>query len=271
MGLFKKAAKMYFKPVGYLRFAPYILIIPIIVLQALSLTGCVSTAPAIPNIYVVDLRANNNATDGPAVKVRIGYYGICGVDPDGTRCLSAHGRSVEDLTLNLFPALGATARNGSSSSVNGLNRDEITDIVTTAVDLQGRTFISVLAGAAVLFLLGVAALAVYKRDVKAHGGASSSPWESQSRRSRIVRRMTYSMLCGSAALVFAAALATTQSAGALEYAALGMKHASVFIKSGTTLQVLQWLTFGFQVLFALVVPFLVREKKSEGGEWKGEA
>ncbi|KAJ4288229.1 hypothetical protein N0V88_007418 [Collariella sp. IMI 366227] len=265
MDLFKKAAGMYFKsgPVGYIRFAPYILIIPIIIFHALSLTGCVSTAPAIPNIYVVDLRANNNltTTDDP-VKVRIGYYGICGVDPDGTRCMSTNGRSVADLTVALFPAL-ATANGtltNTNTTINGLDADEITDIVTTAVELQGHTFISVLAAAAILFLLGVVALILYKRDVKSHGGAS---WER--RRGRIVRRATYSLLCGSTALVFAAALATTQSAASLEFAGQGMKQASVFIKSGTTLQVLQWMIFGFQVAFAGLVPLLVREKKSAGG------
>ncbi|KAK4040842.1 Ca2+ regulator and membrane fusion protein Fig1-domain-containing protein [Parachaetomium inaequale] len=256
----KHLAKMYFKPAGLLRYAPYLLILPIIVFHALSLTGCVSTSPAIPNIYVVSLRANNNATDTP-LQVRIGYFGICGIDEDGTRCQAATGRSVETLAANLFPDLQQGTNNTSSNTTTTpATNSEITDLITTALDLQSRTFISVLAGAAVLFVLGAAALFLFKRDVR-----SANSWE-HPRRSTVIRRVTYGLLFGSTALVFAAALATSQSAGALEYASEGMSHASVLIHAGTTLQVLQWIAFGFEVLFALAVPFLVRYKAVAGEE-----
>ncbi|KAK3297382.1 Ca2+ regulator and membrane fusion protein Fig1-domain-containing protein [Chaetomium fimeti] len=254
-------AKMYFKPSGLLRFAPYLLILPIVVFHALSLSGCVSTSPAIPNIYIVDLHANTNATDD-FLKVRIGYFGICGIDEDGTRCQSASGRSVETLATNLFPELqgGNTTSNNSSSS-----RSEITDMISTALDLQSTTLMSVLAAAAVHFVLGVVALVLLKRDV-----SSPSSWE-HPRRSTIIRRATYGMLLGSTGLVFASALATSQVGDGLELASEAMSHASVLIKSGTTLQVLQWLTFGFQALFALAVPFLVRYKAPAGEEeYKGD-
>jgi hypothetical protein len=239
-------------------------------LPALSLTGCVSTSPAIPNIYVVSLRANNNATDTP-LQVRIGYFGICGIDDDGTRCQAATGRSVETLAANLFPALPQGNNNNTSSSnttnsaTTTTTNPEITDLITTALDLQSRTFISVLAGAAVLFVLGAAALFLLKRDVR-----SANSWE-HPRRSTVIRRVTYGLLFGSTALVFAAALATSQSAGALEYASEGMSHASVLIHAGTTLQVLQWVAFVFEVLFALAVPFLVRYKAAPVEDEKVEA
>jgi hypothetical protein len=219
-------------------------------LPALSLTGCVSTSPAIPNIYVVDLRTNTNVTDD-LLKVRIGYYGICGIDEDGTRCQSASGRSVETLAANLFPQFQPT--NSTSKSASS-TRADITDLVSTALDLQSRTFISVLAAAAVLFVFGVAAMVLLARDVK------KATFDAHSRRSTMIRRITYAMLFGSTGLVFAAALATSQSAGALEYASEGMSHASVLIKSGTTLQVLQWTTFGFELLFVMAAPFLVGSK-----------
>ncbi|KAL2258318.1 hypothetical protein VTK26DRAFT_8399 [Humicola hyalothermophila] len=257
-----KLAKFYFKPAGAARFAPYILILPIIVLYALSLTGCVSTSPGIPNIYVVSLRANHNASDTP-VQVRVGYYGICGIDEDGKRCQSASGRSVETLMTNLFPELGGNGTNSDSNST--ADADDVADMINTALDLQGGTFISVLAGAAVLFLGGVVALFFLKRDV-----SSPTAWD-HPRRSAIIRRATYGMLYGSTALVFAASLATTQSAGALKYASEAMRDASVLIKAGTTLQVLQWLVFGFSTLFALAVPFLVRPKPQPQEEYKGEA
>ncbi|GAB1314494.1 hypothetical protein MFIFM68171_04704 [Madurella fahalii] len=242
-----RVAKLYFKRSSPIAYAPYLLIIPIIVFYALSLTGCVSTSPAIPNIYIVSLRSNTNATTDP-VQVRIGYYGICGIDEDGTRCQSANGRSVEELAANLFPVLG-----GNSSS-NTTSDADITDLITTALNLQSQSFISVLAAAAVLFFVGVAAMLFYKLDVRK--GDFDHP-----RRSAIIRRATYGSLFLSTAFVFAAALATDQAADALEFASAGMKNASVLIKSGTTLQVLQWITFGFSMLFTLAVPFLVRPKE----------
>lgn len=229
------------------------------------MTGCVSTSPAIPNIYVVKLHSNTNASETP-IQVRIGYFGICGIDEEGTRCHAATGRSVETLAGTLFPEVFPPRdANSSSAGASDELRDDITDLITTAIDLQSGTFIAVLTGAAVLFAIGIAALVMLKRDVQ-----SGSSWEHQIR-STIIRRTTYGMLFGSTALVFAAALATTQAAGALEYASAGMSHASVLIESGTTLQVLQWITFGFQVLFALAVPFMVSYKApaSDAGSWKG--
>ncbi|KAH6641066.1 Ca2+ regulator and membrane fusion protein Fig1-domain-containing protein [Chaetomium tenue] len=251
-------AKKVLQPSGLLRYAPYLLILPIIVFHALSLTGCVSTSPAIPNIYVVDLRSNTNVTED-LLKVRIGYYGICGIDEDGTRCQSASGRSVETLASNLFPNLNLNTTSNSTSNKNNNTpqSSEITDLISTALDLQSRTFISVLAAAAVLFILGIGSLILLQRDVASSAASYPDP-HPHPRRSTIIRRVTYALLFGSTGLVFAAALATSQSAGALEYASEGMNHASVLIKSGTTLQVLQWITFGFEVLFVLAVPFLVR-------------
>jgi hypothetical protein len=212
----------------------------------------------IPNIYVVKLFANNNATENP-LQVRIGYFGICGIDEEGTRCQAAPGRSVETLAANLFP--GAP----KGQDISDADRSDITDLITTALDLQSGTFMAVLTGAAVLFAFGIVALFLFKRDVQ---GPNS--WE-HPRRSTIIRRITYGMLFGSTALVFAAALATAQAAGALEYASAGMSHASVLIQAGTTLQVLQWITLGFQVLFALAVPFLVSPKATAEEEYKEEA
>lgn len=201
------------------------------------------------------------------------FSGICGIDADGTRCQAATGRSVETLASALFPSpqntSSPTNNNSNNSNSNStaapLNRAQVTDLISTALDLQSSTFTPVLAAAGVLFVLSLAALFVLKRDVQ-----SPSSWE-RPRRSALVRRVTYGLLFGSTALVFAAALATSQAAGALEYASKGMSHASVLIKAGTTMQVLQWVAFGFEVLFAGAVPFLVRYKAPAEEEYKGEA
>lgn len=133
------------------------------------------------------------------------------------------------------------------------------------MDLQSRTFTPILAGGAVFFIAGLVAFVLFQRDVR-RSGPLAHP-----RRSAIIRRATYGTLYGSAALAFAAAIATSQAAGALESASHSMAHASVLVKSGTTLQVLQWLTFGFESLFILAVPFLVRGGAgADEGEFKGE-
>ena len=106
----------------------------------------------------------------------------------------------------------------------------------------------------VLFIVGIVAVLLHKLDVR------RGTFE-HVRRSAIIRRITYGTLYLSTGLVFAAALATDQAADALEFASAGMKDASVLIKSGTTLQVLQWITFGFSMLFTLAVPLLVRSKE----------
>ncbi|SPQ21537.1 2c93d951-955f-4189-a3d4-5a905f984bd7 [Thermothielavioides terrestris] len=275
MAIFKLAKTM-LTPSGMFRFLPYLLIVPIIVFETLSLTGCVSTSPAIPNIYIVSLRPNNNATGTATPQVRVGYFGICGISESGTRCQSASGQSVDTLVTNLF--LNGTSPSNTTTTTTTTTRDtttpdttEITDLVSTALDLQSRIFISVLAGAAVLFVLGLAALFFLRRDVR----STAASWEGQPlhpRRSAAIRRATYGLLCGSAALAFAAGLATTQAAGALEYATAGMSHATVLIHAGRTVQVLQWIAFGFEVLFVAAVPFLVRERAVAAvGEFKGEA
>ncbi|KAK4198881.1 Ca2+ regulator and membrane fusion protein Fig1-domain-containing protein [Triangularia verruculosa] len=252
-----KLAKMFLLPkgTGLIRYIPYLFIIPVIVFHALALTGCVSTSPGIPNIYVVSLRsaelANSNNTDLD-VQVRIGYFGMCGISEDHTLCGTVSGRDVEDLSATLFPA--ATASN------NTLLKNEITDLITTAQDLQTEIFISILAGAAVLFIVGLVALFFFKRDRKKNG----VEWYEQGKWSKIVKRGTYGALFLSAAMTFASALATSQSAGALQITSAVMENASVLIKTGTTIQVFQWIAFGFGFSFAAVVPFLA--KPSGSGE-----
>ncbi|KAK4669878.1 uncharacterized protein QC763_206860 [Podospora pseudopauciseta] len=257
-----KLAKMFLLPkgTGLIRYIPYLFIIPVLVFHALALTGCVSTSPGIPNIYVVSLRsaelANTNNTDLD-VQVRIGYFGMCGISEEhGTLCGTVSGRSVEDLSSTLFPA--ATASN------NTLLKNEITDLITTAQDLQTEIFISILAGAAVLFIVGLVALFFFKQDRK----KNATEWYEQGKWSKIVKRGTYGALFLSAAMTFASALATSQSAGALQITSAVMENASVLIKTGTTIQVFQWIAFGFGFSFAAVVPFLAKPREESGsGEY----
>lgn len=74
-----------------------------------------------------------------------------------------------------------------------------------------------------------------------------------------LRLATLGALCLSAALAFTACLATSEAAGALEFSALlTVGEARMSVKPGVTLQVLQWLAFGFTLLFTITVPWLLR-------------
>ncbi|KAL2269656.1 hypothetical protein VTJ83DRAFT_1840 [Remersonia thermophila] len=267
-----KLATLYFKPSSILlKLAPYFLIVPIIVFHALSLTGCVSTAPAIPNIYLIKLLDNlHNLSSSDPLQVRIGYFGICGISPNGTVCQSSAGRSAESLAASLFPDLASNNNNNNNSNLT----DATTHLLTTALDLQSGNFIAALAGSGFLFALGVACFLLHLRTSR----------DAAPRRAALLRRLARAGLLGAAALSFAGALASMQTAEALEYASVdlpamvlgGSARARgaappVRIEAGTTLQVLQWLAFGLQVLFGMAVPLMGGSRRGAASAegWKG--
>ncbi|KAK4189135.1 Ca2+ regulator and membrane fusion protein Fig1-domain-containing protein [Podospora australis] len=259
-----KLAKFFFPQIKFIKLMPWFFIFPAVVFQALSLTGCISTSPGIPNIYIVSLRSNTN-TSTP-VQVRIGYFGICGIDEDGTRCMSATGHSVEEITPIIFPSLATSDNNNTNTNTNSSAvPEEIVDLINTATHLRDTTFNSILAASSILFVVGFLALLVHKRDIK-----NDDQWD-KIRLSTWIKRATYGTLYLSAAGTFAASMATTQAAKSLEFTASAMKDASVLIKSGTTLQVFQWIAFGFSITFALLVPILAhRKSKKEPEEYYKE-
>ncbi|KAI1144279.1 hypothetical protein F5Y05DRAFT_364193 [Hypoxylon sp. FL0543] len=69
-----EGAKKAFKRVE-LRFVAYLIIAILFLFYVLVLTGCLSTSPGVPDLFVLKLR--NNGTED--VEVRIGYYGTCPV------------------------------------------------------------------------------------------------------------------------------------------------------------------------------------------------
>ncbi|KAK0727798.1 Ca2+ regulator and membrane fusion protein Fig1-domain-containing protein [Lasiosphaeria miniovina] len=260
MGVFQ-VVKLFFNPYKLLRLLPFTLIIPIVLFDALSLSGCVSTSPGIPGLYVVSLRSTKNTTALADVQVRIGYFGICGTDGSGFRCQSSSKSSASDaVTANLFPGLGlgntTTTSNKSSNTTVGsivgpANAVDVHELVATALELQVQIFISILAGGAFLFASGLVFLVLHKRD-------AASPNPDKPRRSAILKRGTYGLLYLSAALVFTASLATSETAGALAYASSTIRNAPVLISEGIALPVLQWMAFGFTLLFTLAVPWIAR-------------
>lgn len=229
---------------------PLVLIIPIILFEALSIAGCASTSPGIPDIFVVSLIPNTTAP----ISIRIGFFGICASDgTNSTRCQSsARWTPPSALVANLFP-LSLT----NTTTASTLSERDALALSETALALQSSILASPLAGCVVLFAAGVAFLLVFRREKARHARQNV---DEERRRYRWSRRATYVCLWLHAALLFAAALAATTTMNALEFvsSAPGMVEGGVEIQRGVSMMVLQWMAFAFSLVFTLAVPVVVR-------------
>ncbi|KAJ3568349.1 hypothetical protein NPX13_g6452 [Xylaria arbuscula] len=211
------------------RLGAYFLSGVIILFYALALTGCLSVSPGIPNIFLVNIHSTGVNT----TQVRVGYFGICVKTTNHLECLSAVGRNNKSITEYL------------SNNAIKVSSD-IRDLVSVGLTIQGKIFPCLVAAAGVFFVVGLVALILLKRSFK-------KPNLNKPLQSKLFRAAT--MLFGAAAtgLALASAVATTQTANALSFAASstvignGKRHLS----PGVALQVLQWLVVAFSVLFHL--------------------
>jgi hypothetical protein len=224
-------------------------------ITALSLTGCISTSPSLPDLYIVSF--SKNATSFP--EVRLGYFGICaGSNGTISHCQATARSSADALFPTLFPDLNST---GTKSNPTASPTD-VKTLLSAALVLQSQIFIPILAGSGLLFLAGLVLLVLLKRNI-------TNPNPDKPRTGELLRLGTMGSLCLSTALSFTASLSTSETAGALQYSALlsagGAGDSQVLIKPGMALQVLQWLAFGFTLLFTMSVPWLLRGGRGGGG------
>jgi hypothetical protein len=78
-------------------------------------------------------------------------------------------------------------------------------------------------------------------------------------------------LCLSSALSFTSSLSLSETAGALQYSSLLVTGKDqVLVTPGLELQVLQWLSFGFTLLFTGGVPWLLRGSGGYGGGYDSD-
>jgi len=185
----------------------------------------------------------------------MGYFGICGGSDDSDfLCQRSSGANADTLAPLLFPDFNFNSGNSSSSKNATAARNDaifLKDLVTAAITLQSQVYAAILAAASFFFLLGLVFLLLHKRDVK-------NPNADKPRRSAILKRGTFGLLALSTGLIFTAALATTETAGALRHSTESIKNAPVLMKEGVTLQVLQWMAFGFSMLFTIAAPLLAK-------------
>ena len=181
----------------------------------------------------------------------MGYFGICGGDGSDFLCQRSSGANADTLAPILFPDFNFGNGTGSKNATAGRDAVFLKDLVSVAIDLQSQVYVTILAAAAFFFLIGLVFLFLHQRDVK-------NPNADKPRRSAILKRGTFGLLALSTGLIFTAALATTETAGALKHSTESIKNAPVLMKEGITLQVLQWMAFGFSMLFTLAAPLLAK-------------
>ncbi|CCC11903.1 hypothetical protein SMACR_05115 [Sordaria macrospora] len=239
----------------FIKLIPLTFIIPTVLFLCLSLAGCLSSAPTIPSLYVVALTSSSNGTLSN-MQVRLGYFGMCGDDGDTRTCLSAAGhydpdepKDIITLTELLFPEVM------NNSNARGAI-PELQNMVLTGLDLQDQIFGKVLLTGSALFAMGLVLMFPYKFMVKKPLAklAIDTPL---TKKQMVIRRGFYSSMYAGLMIVFAACLGTTETAGALGHATAHIQGSSILMKEGVTLQVLQWMAFGFMFLFVLTMPVML--------------
>ncbi|KAI1307180.1 Ca2+ regulator and membrane fusion protein Fig1-domain-containing protein [Xylaria venustula] len=213
------------------RFVVYVFAAAIILFYVLALTGCLSDSPGIPNIFLINIHNRGENT----TQVRVGYFGICINTPGDVHCLSSIGKDTKTTAEDF-------SHKGLSITSN------IGTLLSVALTIQSSIFPCLMAAAGVFFVVGLVALMLMKRSFK-------KPNPRKPLRPKLFRTAT--MLFGGTgtALAIASAVATTETANALGFAASSsaIGNGTISLSPGIALQVLQWLAVAFSVLFQLSI------------------
>ncbi|KAI0387831.1 Ca2+ regulator and membrane fusion protein Fig1-domain-containing protein [Hypomontagnella monticulosa] len=221
-----------FDSVGY-RSMVYLAAVGIIVLYALTLTGCVSDSPGIPNIFLVNVQSQGIET----MNIRVGYYGMCVDSPKGFECVSSIAKYASTLENELLGTTNSTI-------------DDIDRFLSIAATTQWKLFPCLLAGAGVAFFYSSAALLILKCSFK-------KPSRKNRSSIRSIQRAILLLSEFAVILAFTSAMVTMTTARALEFATSSdssvMEGNDIHLSPGVLLQILQWLIVGFSVLFQVAL------------------
>ncbi|ORX92741.1 hypothetical protein BCR34DRAFT_669974 [Clohesyomyces aquaticus] len=220
-----------------MRLWTYLLPIPIILFYVLSLTGCMSTSPGIPNIFLLRMHPQSTSGSIGDWNIRINYF-------------SQEYRMFFDIRIvwrnshESSPPKLHHDRYGSCSLIIlfvGSPYDAIQDICLPS--RWGRWS----------FFVGLILLVLLKRGLKAAKPVAAS-------RLQFYKRSTINTLWLSTALALSSALATTETLGALQYWST-LTSAKLKLFGGVSLQVLQWLVFSFSALFAFGISTIFKSSE----------
>ena len=178
--------------------------------------------------------------------------GICAGLSKGLVCYTTTGTSATSLTSRF---------NGSNTAPFDFGTME--QLLSFTMFLQSRIFVPLLAAAGALFLIGIFFLTLLKRHMK------STPNQNAANTRQTFRRVTNVCLWASTAFALSSAFAVGQTASALQNTTASTQS-SIRIMSGTTLQILQWLTFAFSVTFAFGISSIFQSPNA-GNKVAGDA
>ncbi|KAI1424697.1 hypothetical protein F5Y12DRAFT_751282 [Xylaria sp. FL1777] len=215
-----------------MRFLSWLLSAIVLTFYVLVLVGCLSTSPAIPNLFLIQLQTNQSQP----VQVRIGYYGLCASEPSrrDLKCLPSFslGESqLEDLFL------------GGSSNLDDSFVNDMDPLLKAAHVFQTKIFSPLLAASAGLFLLSIILMLFMKRSMKSL--VPKSPSDTPFVRSILSVTLLYAF-----GLALAAAYSTTQAANALNFTTTSLSGPTpqLEILPGGPIQGLQWTIVGLLAL-----------------------
>ncbi|KAK3342147.1 hypothetical protein B0T25DRAFT_586186 [Lasiosphaeria hispida] len=241
-----------------------LLFILVIVFSVLPLTGCLSTLPGIPGIYLVKI---GNVTSS-ALNLRVGYYGICVSREGYTQCLgTSHGTTgtVIEAALAGSPGFNTTLPHNLTDKVQRLKT------YSTSLTIQSNIFSRVQTGSAVVSCVALLALLLQlqaRRRIKTVPNATRDIEANVAQNREITHRMlgdcTLLLFAFAALLSLIAAVTTMQTAIALEFATTNF---STFfeMQAGGAILALQWLLFFSLTTLCIFLHLWTQEFRNEKG------
>ncbi|KAL8388914.1 hypothetical protein RB595_009017 [Gaeumannomyces hyphopodioides] len=219
------------------RLITWALIIPIVLFYVLSLVGCISTSPGVPDIYLLKLNARNGPTE-----VRVGYFGMCaGTNATMSSCLPSF-------------SLGRKAA-GDPGNNNIFNTTDpaLLRLVDLGHEVQVRVIFFVpLLLASVLFFVSATTVVVWRNVSQVSGAAAAAAF------------MMHSLALG---LLLAAATAVSMVINALHFAVVELTKGQneIEVTGGSALQAFQW----FTVILSIAWQFcMLKQYRSDVSSFK---
>lgn len=232
----------------------------------LTLTGCLSTSPGIPDLFLMKLETNQPAS----AQIRVGYYGKSlslpiknGILANFLLGMCASQKREGPVTCGQTYSLDLNQLSEKFLGDNETSADQQGDMVellSIAKIIQTKIFYPLLAASAGLFGLSIVALLLLKRYIK-----SIVP-NAEPKKKRL--RLALSILRQYAfATALAAAFSTTQGTGALNFSTtvLAKSASHITITAGAPVHGLQWTIVALLVVMHYSVSALFSPASGGGG------
>ncbi|KAE9365167.1 hypothetical protein N431DRAFT_518214 [Stipitochalara longipes BDJ] len=204
-------------------------------------TRCISDSPGIPDIFLTEIED----TSQTGSQIRIGYFAVCSSQNSTKQlCSSTYGQSSAALAGTLLVS---------------------ENLIQYALDVERALFPPFLAAAGVLFVLGLIWLSFLRISARPDAKSNNMGSNSSSRNTSI----TFGLVWLSTAITLVVAYTTTLTLSALVFARGTSAQSTFQATRGTTLEALQWLIFGFSVLFALGFSRIMKLHSSGASNMQG--